>query len=113
MIQTHFRRNDQSDILSVEISGHAESGPYGYDIVCAAISALSIGTVNSLAEIGGFTPLVETDEEEGGYLYVALPGDLSEQQWQTAQILLESLCLSCKSVSEEYPQYVAVQEKVE
>lgn len=113
MIEAHFRRNDQKEIFSFEISGHAGSGPYGYDIVCAAVSALSIGAVNSLAEIGGFTPLIEADEEEGGYLYATLPENLSEKQLSTAHILLESLLLSCKSVSEEYPQYVIIREEIE
>lgn len=113
MIQAHFRRNHQNHIVSFEMSGHADSGPYGSDIVCAAMSVLGIGTVNSLEKIGRFTPLVEADEEAGGYLYTALPDELTADQWNTAQVLLESFLLSSHSVSDEYPQYVVVREESE
>ncbi|MGB3159982.1 ribosomal-processing cysteine protease Prp [Carnobacterium sp.] len=107
MIHAFFKRNKKEEIISFEITGHAESGAYGTDIVCAGVSALSIGTTNSLSILGEFTPLVETnDEVEGGYLYVELPLEINEKQLTTAQTLLESLLISLKSIEEEYPKYV-------
>lgn len=38
---TVYRDNNQ--IKTFELSGHAESGPYGYDLVCAGVSAVSFG----------------------------------------------------------------------
>ncbi|MEG0289362.1 MAG: ribosomal-processing cysteine protease Prp [Carnobacterium sp.] len=109
MIQAFFRRNDKEDLVSFEVTGHAESGTYGNDIVCAAVSALTIGTTNSLAVLSGFTPLIETnDEVEGGYLYVELPLEINGEQLNIAQILLESLLLSLIGVAEEYPDYVEI-----
>lgn len=110
MIQAHFHRSEDAGIYSVTITGHAGSGPYGYDLVCAAVSALSIGAVNSLAQLGGFTPDVDMDEIEGGYLDVSLPGQLSDSQQKTSQILMESLLLSLRSVSDEYPDYLSIVE---
>lgn len=111
MIQAFFRRNDKRAIVSFEVTGHAESGAYGTDIVCAAVSALTIGTANSLAALGGFTPLVEAnDEVEGGYLYVELPIGINDEQENIAQILLESLCLSLNSIAEEYSDYVKLKQ---
>ncbi|WP_161877728.1 ribosomal-processing cysteine protease Prp [Alkalibacterium sp. MB6] len=107
MINIQFTRED-STIVSVEISGHAESGPYGYDLVCAAVSALSIGTVNSLIQIGKLSLDVETTGEDGGYLRFALPKQLTEKQAVTADILLESLYLSLISTEEEYGKHVKV-----
>ncbi|WP_034550670.1 ribosomal-processing cysteine protease Prp [Carnobacterium funditum] len=107
MIHAFLKRNEENNIVSFEVTGHAESGAYGTDIVCAAVSALTIGTTNSLSVLGGFTPLVETnDEVEGGYLYVELPVGITGKQLTTTQILLESLLLSLKSIAEEYPNYV-------
>lgn len=107
MIHAFFKRNKEDSIVSFEVTGHAESGAYGTDIVCAGVSALTIGTTNSLSVLGDFIPLVETnDEVEGGYLYVELPLEINEKQLITAQILLESLLLSLKSIVEEYPEYV-------
>ena len=95
MIQAFFKRNNKEDIVSFEVTGHAESGPYGSDIVCAAVSALVIGTTNSISALSGVSPLVETNEEvEGGYLYVELLSELTEEQSKISQILLESLLRS-------------------
>ena len=35
-------------------------------IVCAGVSALAISTVNGIASLAGFEPIVEMNEEEGG-----------------------------------------------
>ena len=47
MIQATFIRH-KGNLESVELTGHAGSGEYGFDIVCAAVSTLSINFVNSL-----------------------------------------------------------------
>lgn len=107
MIAIQFRRKG-SNLMSVEMSGHAESGPYGYDIVCAAVSALSIGTVNSLTEIAEIPIEVVSAEDSGGYLKFTIPNDISQKQMETGQILLESLLLSLKSIEEEYSEYVNI-----
>lgn len=107
MIDIQFRRKG-STILSVEMSGHAETGPYGYDIVCAAVSALSIGTVNSLSEIAEIPVEVDSAEDSGGYLKFTIPENTSQKQMDTGQILLKSLLLSLKSIEEEYDEYLQI-----
>ncbi|KAF9404136.1 hypothetical protein HW555_014497, partial [Spodoptera exigua] len=67
MIKSSFKRNDAGHIVSFEVTGHAESGPYGSDVVCAAVSALTISTVNGIDALAGFEPIVETNEDESGY----------------------------------------------
>ena len=46
MIKGTFKRNDSGRIKTFELTGHADAGEYGSDIVCAAVSALTINTVN-------------------------------------------------------------------
>ncbi|GAB2487115.1 ribosomal-processing cysteine protease Prp [Alkalibacterium psychrotolerans] len=99
---------DKETIISVEMSGHAESGAYGQDIVCAAVSALSIGTVNSLIELAGIPLDVVSADEQGGYLKFSLPDQLDYKQMETAQILLSSLHLSLKQTEEEYGEYLQI-----
>ena len=36
-------------IDALEIKGHANSAEYGKDLVCAAVSAISVGGLNALA----------------------------------------------------------------
>ncbi|MFO8070153.1 MAG: ribosomal-processing cysteine protease Prp [Alkalibacterium sp.] len=107
MIDIQFRR-EGSKIMSVEMSGHAEAGPYGNDIVCAAVSALSIGTVNSLSEIAEIPVDVISANDSGGYLKFTLPTDLTQKQMETGQILMKSLYLSLKSTEEEYNEYLRI-----
>ncbi len=108
MIQADFYRSQSSEIHAVELTGHADSGPYGYDLVCAAVSALSIGLVNSLAELGGYEPEVKIADKTGGYLFVALPANLTQEQAQISAILLDSLLVSLRSVASEYSDYVTI-----
>ncbi|GEK87980.1 ribosomal-processing cysteine protease Prp [Alkalibacterium putridalgicola] len=107
MIDIQFRRKG-SNFMSVEMSGHAEAGPYGYDVVCAAVSALSIGTVNSLSEIAEIPVEVVSAEDSGGYLEFTIPAGISQKQMETGQILMKSLHLSLKSIEEEYSEYVKI-----
>lgn len=107
MIDIQFHR-EGSKLMSVEISGHAEAGPYGHDIVCAAVSALSIGTVNSLIDIAEIPVDIVSAEDSGGYLKFTLPADLTQKQIETAQILMKSLYLSLKSTEEEYSKYLRI-----
>ena len=38
------------NIVSIDVSGHANSGPYGNDLVCAAVSAVMVGAANALKD---------------------------------------------------------------
>ncbi|SFH66179.1 ribosomal-processing cysteine protease Prp [Pisciglobus halotolerans] len=109
MIQASFKRNGKGDIVSFEVTGHAESGPYGSDIVCAAVSALTIGLTNSLSVLTGKTPFIqETNEIEGGYLYVEISKAFSEEQLKISQVILESLLISLTGIAEEYAEYIQI-----
>lgn len=108
MIQALFKRDEDGNLVSFEITGHAESGPDGSDIVCAAVSALTFGATNSIEALAGFQPLVEMDEENSGHLYVEVIQDINREQSHIAQILLESLLLSVGTIVEEYPEYVKI-----
>lgn len=49
MIQITVKRNTY--IESIEVKGHANSGPYGEDLVCAIISGITTGLANALYEM--------------------------------------------------------------
>lgn len=107
MIQALFNRDSDGNLVSFEVTGHAESGPEGSDIVCAAVSALTFGATNSIEALAGFQPLVDMDDAvNGGHLYVEILQDITGEQFHIAQILLESLRLSIQGIIEEYPEYV-------
>ncbi|MGX7013014.1 ribosomal-processing cysteine protease Prp [Vagococcus silagei] len=103
MIRVLFKQDDQGCFQSFELSGHAGSGPYGYDLVCAACSSLSINTVNSIEQLAQTVPIVESDE---GYLFLTVPADLSVEQREKVQLLTDSLQIGLRDIAKEYPEFV-------
>lgn len=96
-------------ITAFELSGHAESGPYGYDLVCAGVSAVSFGAVNAVLELCQ----VELDIEqgsEGGYLHVAIPDSGNEAINRKVQLLFEGMIVSLKTIEREYSQFIMIKE---
>lgn len=88
-----------SKLIGFKLDGHASFRIYGYDIVCAAVSCLSINTINSLEEIAH----KEVDVYQGdGFIEYSLHCKPSVQ----SNILLESARLGYKGIAEEYPHNV-------
>ncbi|PTL38664.1 ribosomal-processing cysteine protease Prp [Alkalicoccus saliphilus] len=107
MIHIRFDRNDNGEIASFEMSGHAESGPYGFDLVCAGASAVSFGTVNAVYELTG-TKLELDMEGEGGWLAARVPEGTAEAVYDQVQLLLEGLLVSFLTMEEQYGEFIQV-----
>ncbi|MGG5330719.1 ribosomal-processing cysteine protease Prp [Enterococcus sp. AZ163] len=108
MITGTFKRNDRGRIVSIEVTGHAGFGDEGEDIICASISTLAYSVLNSIDSLAGFQPIVEINEVEGGYLYAEMLEDITQEQINITQILLESLLIGFKTVKEEYSDYITI-----
>ena len=67
------------------------------DVLCAAISALVIGTINSLEELAGERMNVSTDEESG-FIRCDFQGILQEK----SSFLVDSMVFSLENLSREY-----------
>lgn len=107
MIYAHFVQTDDR-FKEFTLSGHAESGPAGHDLVCAAASAVAIGTTNNLYRMVSIEPKVEANEDEGGFLKVTLPAALDDTQREHAQILLLAMYNSLLDIEEEYGEFISV-----
>lgn len=101
-----FERNNKIEGFS--LSGHAESGPAGHDLVCAASSALVIGTTNNLYRMLAIDSDIQANEMEGGFLELYLPANLDDKQAEHAQVLMQSLYYSLQDIQEEYGEYLSV-----
>ncbi len=78
--------------------GHAEYAGRGKpDVLCAAISALTIGTINSLEELAG-EKLKTAQDEETGFLKCDFESTLQEK----SAFLMDSMVFSLKNISREY-----------
>ncbi|TSB46203.1 ribosomal-processing cysteine protease Prp [Alkalicoccobacillus porphyridii] len=110
MIEVRINRHPSGRIQSFSMSGHAESGPYGHDLVCAGASAVSIGAVNAAQVLCQAELLVET-QQDGGYISCTVPEALSESQHRDVQLLLEGMVLSLKSIEEEYDAFISITDR--
>lgn len=105
MIKATFKQRENDEIISFEMTGHADFAEMGSDIVCAAASSLSINAVNSIEQLAGYQPIVDMSE---GYLYVELLSELSDVQRAVSDILLKSLLIGLRDIEEEYKNYIQV-----
>lgn len=108
MIQATFEHDNANRIVGFKLTGHADSGPYGSDIVCAAVSALSISTVNGLSTVASITPIVVSKPDEGGYLSLRMPPVDDYIQERISQALLQSFENGLLDVEKQYSDYILI-----
>lgn len=94
-----------SDLKRFTVKGHAESGPYGQDLVCAAISAIVIGGLNAYIDDQS---MYEAKVEEGNVSLVC-----KAKQSKHDQIVTETIISQIKDVADTYPKFVTLERKIE
>lgn|SRR5690625_3899644 len=110
MIQVNVFR-EKNQIIAFEMSGHAESGPYGYDLVCAGVSAVSFGAINAVLKICEIDLNLE-QTDQGGYLFVSIPRLVCETKMEKAQLLLEGMLISLETIEREYSKFINIETKL-
>lgn len=116
-------RADYSEVNEVEIviSGHGiYTNPLkafiysavtkkNKNIVCAAVSALSLNFLKSLILIAGFNPEYE---QRNGYLSVLIkPEDTDQDEMKTFIILMDSFILGINDLKNNYPDLIEIEYK--
>lgn len=107
MIHAKFIKKNKV-IVAFELQGHAESGDFGHDLVCAAVSALTINTVNSIEKLLKVKLTVFEDQLAGGFLKVEIP--VAKVSDSKVQLLIASLQLGLQSIAKEenYRDYITI-----
>lgn len=103
MIRASFSRCDGA-LNGFSVCGHSGYAAAGSDIVCAAVSAMTMLTVNLMVDGLGLPCKVEVDEERGA---VSL---LLERQTEVAEKVLRSFMNELVGLADEYPQNILVKE---
>lgn len=103
MIKIDIRRNERQRILSFAVSGHAGYDDPGKDIVCAGVSAVTVGAVNAIERLTGIVPQARM---KSGFLSAALPPEGVDSE--PAQLLLEGMVVALEDMAEEYGKYVRI-----
>lgn len=109
MIRVNIERSRESGTIEAfQISGHAFFGKPGHDIVCAGVSAVTVGTVNAVEKL---TAVELPNEMHEGYLRVRVPKDMDESRIGQIQLLLESMVVMLQSIEEAYGKYIAIKQQ--
>ncbi|MBD8500774.1 ribosomal-processing cysteine protease Prp [Paenibacillus arenosi] len=107
MIRVTIYRNSEGLIERFAIKGHANYAPHGEDIVCAGVSAVSVGVVNAIEALTGVA--LECQMKDGflnGTVPVLNDAHCSEQ----VQLLLESMVVSLNTMEDSYGSYIQIKE---
>lgn len=102
MVLVHIGKTS-GNIRKIEVSGHAMSGEYGQDLVCAGVSAILIGALNALdlqypeqcvLEMKNNRILIQTDN-------TSVP----------LQSGLKMLEIQLQTIADDYPENIRVNKK--
>lgn len=102
MINIIVKQKD-NHINDVTISGHAMSAEHGKDLVCAGISASSVGILNSLVKYGFLENKLGTLEMENGYIHIVV-----NKYTKDIQVILETLITILETIQETNQEFVEI-----
>ena len=89
----------KNSFKSLIIKGHANSAPYGEDLVCAAVSAVITGGFNSLFNPKDFD--IKLDE---GHAYLKANRPISEED----QIVIHTIITSLETIASSNEAFVKI-----
>lgn len=93
------------NIAKYTVDGHTGYDVEGSDIVCAAISTVTMHTLNGLTDVVKIPVGYEVSD---AYFECIVPDDISEEERKQADILLETMYLTFKNLEEQYKEYITI-----
>ncbi len=104
MTRATFYQNSENQYVGFDVDSHAGYAEEGEDIVCAAISALVINTVNSIETFTEDKFRVDVDEESASIRF-----RLEEAPSKECLLLLNSLILGLQRMEDEqYADFIDI-----
>lgn len=104
MIQVLVNRDTHRAICEIKVEGHAGYAEIGYDLVCAAVSAVTFGTANAIEALLGIQTVVAIGES--GFLHFKLPHIEDAESFKQVQLLMEAMLVSLHTVANSYTDEV-------
>ena len=101
MIQVIYYR----DYHRVRVEGHAKSGEFGRDLICAAVSTLAVTLAENVAamEESGHVRTMTADLAPGNAEISCTP--VSRFQ-SIVKVIFDAICIGFDRLSKEYPDYI-------
>ena len=85
----------------ITIAGHANSGEYGKDIVCASVSSIVYTTINAIKRIN--ESAIEVVDEKNMEIKILVEDE-------TINILIDNMIDLLNSLADDYPKNICVKE---
>lgn len=104
MIKAVILQNARGIIQGFKIKGHAGFAEPGRDIVCSAVSAIVYTALGGLDELAGF----KSFEEKDGNIVCHIPKNLSAEQRNITNIILETMVIGLRQIEADYDKYIRI-----
>ena len=107
MVKVTILLNKKNKKVGFVASGHAESGPKGHDLVCAAISAIVTGGINAIKHRGMFEISLYT-----GFAKIKpWPWKIDSRINTHDRIVIETMIEQLQTIAESYPKNLTITNK--
>jgi uncharacterized protein YsxB (DUF464 family) len=94
--------------VGFHVSGHADMGEYGEDLVCAAVSAIVQTAILGITEVCHISAGVSIEE---GDTTCILTKDAAEDEIQRAAIVFDTMIAGLRSIQSSYPKTLKFRNK--
>jgi hypothetical protein len=109
MVKVVILKKD-GNINSFKVTGHADFGKHGKDIVCSAVSVLTQTTVIGLKKVAELQIEYKIFD---GFLYCKLPEEKTDLQNIKSTAILETMYEGLKNIKKNYTKHIEIVEKEE
>ena len=103
---TVYRENELP--VGFSVSGHANMGEYGEDLVCAAVSAVVQTAILGITEVCHISAGVSIEEGETTCI---LPKDAAQDALDRAAIVFDTMLAGLRSIQASYPKTLKFRNK--
>ena len=97
MTEITILKTSEGFFKGFECNGHAGFADYGKDVVCSAISVLTINTINSIDQLTG-DQIAVSEDGSAGIISCHFINDISEK----TDLLMQSFELGVNSIYKQY-----------
>lgn len=95
---------DNKKFVSLLVNGHANQGPKGQDLVCSAVSAVVIGSINNLNDVKEEFDI----SVKSGDVQIKAKKEISYHN----EIVIETLITGLKTIEETNPKAITINEEI-
>lgn len=100
MVNVDYSVNKDGSFKEVEIKGHADSSEIvGHDLVCAAVSSITVGALNALNEIDNYDIKIEN-----GHIRLKSRKKFSRHD----SVVIETMMVQLATIEDSYGDFIKI-----